>query len=154
MAVIKATLAGARVGGVLVDGDKLGAFDLVQNILGAVAMVHVKIEHGHFFDAVSAGGEGGDGDAVEEAKAHGAFLGGMMAGRAEQGKVGLAVAGQLQSAQGTARGAAGVAVDIWIIGSIAIKGAVGLGDELDVGELVGPAQGIVFYGGGFLPGDL
>ena len=67
----------------LVDGNKGGALGAVQDILGAVAVVHVEVEHSHFLDAVRPGVEGGDGDAVEKTKSHGALASGVMAGGAE-----------------------------------------------------------------------
>ena len=53
--------------------------------LGAVAVMHVEIDHGDARQAVRMDGMGGaDGDAVEQAEAHGGVAGGMVAGRAHR----------------------------------------------------------------------
>ena len=154
VAVIKTLLAGAGVGGVLVDRNESRAFGAVQDILGAIAVVHVEVEHGHLFGVVCAGMKGGDGDAVEKTKPHGALTSGVMAGRAEQGKVGFAGLSEFQRAQGAANGTACVGINIRIIGRIAVKRPLGLGDQPHVSFFVGAGDQGVGHFGGLVPGDL
>ena len=122
--------------------------------LGAVAVVHVEVEHGHFLGAVRPGVKGGDGDAIEKTKSHGALASGVMAGWAEQGKVGFAGLSEFQRAQGAANGTACVGINIRIIGSIAVKRPLGLGDQPHVSFFVGAGDQGVGHFGGLVPGDL
>ena len=72
---------------------------MVEDLLGAVAVVHIPIDHGHAFDR--ARGEqvrGGDRHVVEEAEAHGLRAGGVVAGRPDEAN------GGVQLAAGDARG--------------------------------------------------
>ena len=50
-AVVERLGAGSGVGGVLVDGKERHAVALGQDVLGAVAVMHVEVEHGDFFRA-------------------------------------------------------------------------------------------------------
>jgi hypothetical protein len=60
---------------------------LVEDVLGAVAVVHVPIGDEHAFDAVDfAGVARGDGCVVEDAEAHAAGGGGVMAGGTDGGE--------------------------------------------------------------------
>ena len=76
--------AGARVLRPLVRRGVEDVRLLVEDGLGAVAVVHVPVEDG---DALAGGVQhrGGDGDVVDEAEAHGAVARGVMAGRAHEG---------------------------------------------------------------------
>ena len=154
MTVVETLGASAGVGRVLVDGEERGAVDLSQNILGAVAVVHVKIKHSHFLDAGRARGKGGDGDVVEVAKPHGSLSGGVMPGWAHKGEVGFAGVCKFQCAQGAANGASGVGVDVRIVGGVAIKHAGRMSYIVDVCEIMGGGDGFVIFGRlGFLPRD-
>ena len=76
--------AGARVQRPLVDGAEEDGGILGEHRLGAVAVVHVPVEHEHARAAVLVErAAGGDGDVVEQAEAHGTPRLRMVARRAE-----------------------------------------------------------------------
>ena len=136
VAIVKTLGASAGVGRVLVDGEERGAFDLVKDVLGTVAVVHVEIKHRHFLDAGRTRGEGGDGYVVEVAKPHGSLLSRVMPRRAQKGEVGFAGAGEFQCAQGAADGAARVGADVRVVGCVAIQRPERIFYEIDVSQLM------------------
>jgi hypothetical protein len=65
---------------------------IAKNILGAVAVVNVKIDNGDALEPVLAQGMGGtDGDIIKDAKSHCAIALGVMPGRANAAKGGIYV---------------------------------------------------------------
>ena len=126
---------------------------VLENRLGAVAVMHVEIEHR---DALHTGRERlerGDGDGIEVAETHRVVLCGVMSRRAEQTERGLAFARQLHRMERAAHRAPRVLVDLRMRGRVAVEGLrrglymgdVLLGvraDDLFVGDLQrrGPLQ--------------
>jgi len=75
--------AGTGVQRMLVRAQVLHAWFGGEDGLGAVAVVHVEIDHRHARQAVRVHGvRGADGDAVQQAEAHCGIAGGVVAGRA------------------------------------------------------------------------
>ncbi len=78
-------LAGAGVSGVKIEWNrKCRAWLIQQDVLGAVAVMHVKIKNYRPFCARRDRFQRRNGDVVQVAKAHGMFARGMMAGRSHQ----------------------------------------------------------------------
>ena len=76
--------ASVRVEGVLEAGAEQDAGVVADDILGTIAMVHIKVDDGHPFQTIHFEGmTGGDGDVVEEAEAHGPIVLGMMPWRTD-----------------------------------------------------------------------
>src|SRR5690606_19367160 len=68
----------------LVDAEVEDAAVLVENVLGAVAVVHVPVDDGDALQSVDgAGVTGRDGDIVEDAETHAPVGGGVVSGRAD-----------------------------------------------------------------------
>ena len=65
-----AYFASAGITGMLVDGKKFHAVLVQQNILGAVAVMHIKIKYRDAFCAGRSCFECGDGNVVQVAEAH------------------------------------------------------------------------------------
>ena len=71
----------------LKDAHHHAARIALQNIFGAIAMVYVKINHSHFFQAAPLQCMlSGNGDVVEQTKTHRFFAHGVMPGRANRTK--------------------------------------------------------------------
>ena len=105
----------------LVDGKERHAVALGQDVLGAVAVMHVEVEHGDFFRAGRLGLERGDGDRAEVAKSHRAFLRGVMPRRTQQAEVWLAGLGEIERLERAADAAKGVVADAFVVGGVAVE---------------------------------
>ncbi len=78
---------------VLEAGGDEHAGGILENIDGAIAVVHVEIEDGHALDVlVSEGGGGSEGDIVVKTEAHAGIVFRVMSGRATTGEDSLHVA--------------------------------------------------------------
>ncbi len=111
-------VAGAGIPGGLVGGEKEHGAVGVKDLLGAVAVMHVPIHDGDPTDAVPfLRVVGGDGDIVEETKAHGGGGPGVVTGRTHgtEGVVGVAaqdgIDGIKDAADGVEGDVAGFATD-------------------------------------------
>ena len=146
----------ARVEGMLETGAEQDPLVTLKDVLGAVAVVDIKVDDRDPFQAMFSHGMGGtDGDVVEEAKAHGTFALGMVPGRTHAAEGGMVLVAHHQvdahhrgpgGTQGGGEGApahGGITIDP---GELAIDGRGGAEDEIDVLRIVDPQQ--------LLPGDL
>ena len=152
VAVVETLRAGAGIGGVLVNGEKRAAGLILEDGFGAVAVMHIEVEHGDFFHTGGAGGEHGGGDGIEIAEAHRAVAGRVVSGRTQEAEVGFAFAREGEGVQRAADGAAGVGVDAVVGGRVAVEEGRGR-DAFDVIGEMRAEQRLVGDGEGFEPGD-
>ena len=102
--------AGVTATGVLVEADVEHIVAVFEGVLGAVAVVDVKIDDGDAGEVVAADEMlGGDGDVVENAEPHGLIALGMVAGGADgaKGAIHRAGHGRITGGEDSADGQAG-----------------------------------------------
>lgn len=162
-------VAVTRVGGVLVQRPVEHLIGVVEYIHGAVAEMPVEVENQHFF-AFFGCFLGGDGHVIEQAEAMGFIAVGVVAGRADEGKVALLHCFECEAHGGGSGFIAsvagiGIAVEREAVGGVVLNhfdvgfgvhqrepvGAVGcIGQRLEVVEIVETAErlgvraGVVF----------
>lgn len=161
--------AGAGIAGVLVDGGEEegraggqggggGRDEVVENGLGAVAVVGIKVPDGDAARGcggqsggrkIAGGMNGREGDLVQIAKAHGLRRGGVVTRRTHEGKDGGAVRqGVPRGGECRGYGTAGVVTDVVEKRGVSIEVA-GLREAADVGRSVDERKrGIGDRGGG------
>ena len=105
----------------LVDGKKLHAGLVQQNVLGAIAMMHVEVKNADAFRTGGTGFERGDGDVVEVAEAHGFFAQRMVAGRAHEAENRFALARSRERVQRGGDRRAGVSANVLEIRRVLIE---------------------------------
>ncbi len=67
----------------------------------------------------------------------------MVAGRAQQAKIGLAGPGKLERVQRTAQGAPGMGADVWVVGRVTIERAGRMGNIVDMRQVMGALDGFI-----------
>ena len=115
----------------LVNGEKLDAVLSRQDVLRAIAVMHVEVKHGSLARAARLGLERGDGDRAEVAEPHRPLLRRVMPGRAQQAEVRRAGLGQLERLERAAGAAQGVVADAFVESRVAVE-IVRLGEALEM----------------------
>ena len=113
--------AGAGIARVLMHGKKRRAFVIQQNVLGAVAVVHVKIKHRHPPRARRLRRQHGGGEVVQIPKPHRTLPRRVVPGRTHEAENGFAGAGATHRLQRRARRGAGVIRDAGMRGRVGIE---------------------------------
>lgn len=134
------------------NGKECRAFVIQQNILGAVAVVHVKIENSDAFDAGGECLQCGDRDIVQITKTHDLIAGGVVTGGTHKAQGSFTESRATHRFQGRAGGCTRVVGDARIRGRVRIK----ILRVIEAGQMfrgMRAKNGGIFRGGGFGPDD-